>query len=419
MDQARAGGARAAAGTSFWFLLIRIAASLCLVVTGLQAADWPQWRGPNRDGKATGFDAPKTWPKELAQKWKVTVGPGDATPALVGDKLYVFARDQAGEITLCLDAATGKEVWRDKYDAQAATGPAGRHPGPRASPTVAGGKVVTYGVRGNLSCLDAATGKALWRKDDFPGALPRFFTASSPLVADGMCIAQLGSEQKGGIVAYDVATGEQKWKWTADGTAYASPTLLTVGETKMLVTQTANKIVGVGVADGKLLWEAPFAPQGMAYNADTPIVEGQTVTYSGGGRGTKAVKIEKGDAGFTAKQLWSNPDIAVQFNNPVLKGGQIYGISPKGELFCLDAQSGKALWTTMLGGRGFGSVVDAGAVLVALVPEGDLTFFEPSDKELKKLASYKVGMDSYAYPVVVGNKVYIKDKDAVTLWAIE
>src|SRR5664279_2134599 len=79
------------------------------------AQDWPQWRGANRDGKASGFTAPKTWPKELTQKWKVTVGLGDATPALVGDKLYVFARQHPAEVVRCLDAANGKELWQEKY----------------------------------------------------------------------------------------------------------------------------------------------------------------------------------------------------------------------------------------------------------------------------------------------------------------
>ena len=252
---------------------------------------------------------------------------------------------------------------------------------------MADGKVVTLGVGGVLSCVDAATGKLLWRKDDFSGAWPRFYTASSPIVTDGLCIAQLGGESNGGIVAYDLATGDQKWKWTGDGTAYASPVILTVDGTKMVVTLTAKKIVGLGVADGKLLWEAPFPVQGMDYNAATPIVDGQTVIYAGSGRGTKAVKIEKTADGFAAKELWSNPDNGVQFDSPVLKGGQIYGLSQKGVLFCLDAQDGKTLWTTELGGRGFGSIVDAGSVLLALTPKGELTVFEPSDKEYKKLAS--------------------------------
>ncbi len=401
-------------------VLLQIASSLCFGPARGQADDWPQWRGPNRDGKATGFNTPKTWPKELTQKWKVTVGKGDATPALVGNKLYVFARDDAGEITVCLDAATGKDLWRDSYDALAATGPASRHPGPRSSPAVAGGKIVAYGVRGTLSCLDAATGKVLWRKNDPAGALPRFFTSSSPMILDGVCIALLGGEEKGGIAAYDLATGDQKWMWTDDGTAYASPALLTVAGTRMAVALTAKKIVGIGLADGKLLWDAPFAAAGRAYNAATPVVDGATVICAGSGRGAKALKIEKTDGGFAAKELWSNPDNAVQFNTPVLKGGQLYGISQKGDLFCLSAQDGKTLWTAPLGSRDFGSVVDAGSVLFALTTQGDLTVFEPGDKGFKKLASYKVAStDTYAHPVVTGNGLYMKDADSLTFWALE
>jgi outer membrane protein assembly factor BamB len=402
------------------YTITAVAGLLAISASCALAQDWPQGRGANRDAKATGFTAPKTWPKELTQKWKVTVGLGDATPALVGNKLYVFARQDADEVIRCLDTANGKELWQEKYAAQAASGPAAQHSGPRSSPAVADGKVVTIGVGGVLSCVDAVMGKLLWRKDDFSGAWPKFFTASSPIVTGGLCIAQLGGESNGGIVAYDLATGDQKWKWTGDGTAYASPSLLTVEGTKMLVTLTAKKIVGLGVADGKLLWEAPFPVQGMSYNAATPIVEGQTVIYAGAGRGTKAVKIEKTADGFAAKELWSNPDNAVQFNTPVLKGGQIYGLSQKSVIFCLDAKDGKTLWTTELGGRGFGSIVDAGSVLLALTPKGELAVFEPSDKEYKKLASYKVAdTETYAYPVAAGKGLFVKDKDSLTLWNVE
>jgi outer membrane protein assembly factor BamB len=385
------------------------------------AQDWPQWRGANRDGKATGFTAPKEWPKELTQKWKVTVGLGDASAAVVGNKLYVFVRQDTDEVIRCLDATNGKELWSEKYDATKVSGPAASvHSGPRSSPTVAEGKVVTLGVGGVLSCVDAATGKLFWRKDDFSGAWPRFYTASSPIVTDGLCIAVLGGESNGGIVAYDLTSGDQKWKWTGDGAAYASPVILSVGGTKMVVTLTAKKIVGLGVADGKLLWEEPFAARGMNYNAATPIVDGQTVIFAGSGRGTKAVKVEKSADGFAAKELWSNPDNGVQFDSPVLKGGQIYGVSQNGVLFCLDAQNGKTLWTTELGGRGFGSIVDAGAVLLALTPKGDLTVFEPSDKEFKKLTGYKVTeTETYAYPVPAGKGLFVKDKDAVTLWTTD
>ena len=222
------------------------------------------------------------------------------------------------------------------------------------------------------------------------------------------------------MVAYDLSSGDQKWKWTDDGSAYASPDLLTVGGTKMIVALTAKRIVGIGATDGKLLWEAAFAPAGRAYNAATPIVDGQTVICAGSGRGTKALKVEKSGDGFAAKELWSNPENAVQFNTPVLKSGQIYGLSQKGDLFCLDAKEGKTLWTAPLGGKDFGSIVDAGSIMLALTSQGELTVFEPSDKEFKKLANYKVAdTTTYAYPIAAAARLYVKDKDALTLWSIE
>ena len=257
--------------------LTAVAGLLAISASCALAQDWPQWRGANRDAKASGFSAPKTWPKEMTRKWKVAVGLGDATPALVGNKLYVFAREGDDEVIRCLDAADGKELWQVKYAAQDVTGPAAPHVGPRSSPAVADGKIVTLGVGGVLSCVDAAKGKLLWRKNDFSGEWPRFYTSSSPIITGGLAIAQLGGESTGAIVAYDLATGDQKWKWAGDGTAYASPVLLTVEGTKMLVALTTKRIVGIGVTDGKLLWEAPFLSQGRAYNAATPIVEGQTV----------------------------------------------------------------------------------------------------------------------------------------------
>ena len=402
-------------------MVVLTACVVVMIASCALAQDWPQWRGTNRDAKAAGFTVPKTWPKELTQKWKVTVGQGDATPALVGDKLYVFARQGGDEITLCLNAATGKEVWQDKYAAQAITGAPSSHPGPRSSPTVADGKVVTLGVGGILSCLDAATGKMLWRKDDFPGAWPKFFTAMSPIVVDGLCIAHLGKQGEGAIVAYDLAAGNQKWKWIGDGPAYASPVLMTVEGAKMIVAQTEKNIVAIAVADGKLLWEAPFAPQGMAYNAATPIVDGQTIIYTGQGRGTKAVKIEKQGDGFAAKELWSNPENAVQFNSPVLKNGLLFGLSQRGNFFCINAQTGQTAWTDPTGGRGgFGSIVDAGSVVLALTSKSPLVAFEPNDKEYKELASFKVAENqTYAYPVVAGSRIFVKDQDSITLWTVE
>jgi outer membrane protein assembly factor BamB len=417
---------------------------LLLAAWSIGAQDWPQWRGPNRDGHATGFTAPKSWPKELTKKWTVGVGLGVASPSLVGDKLYVFVREGGDEVLRCLDAATGKQLWQEKYEAPAvsgiAAGRAGEFVGPRATPTVADGKVVTLGARGILSCFDAASGKKLWRNEDFKGVAPQFSTASSPIVVDGMCIAQLGSESKGGIIAFDLAGGTEKWKWTGDGPGYGSPVLLTLGDSRLLVTETAAKIVALGVADGKLLWETPFpAPRGgRTYNSCTPVVDGQTVIYSGSGRGTKAIKFTREGDSFSGKELWSSKD-DVLFNTPVLKNGLLFGLSARDSLFCINLESGKTAWTAALGqastggggggggggGRGggnagFASIVDAGSALMVLMPNTQLTVFEPSDKEFRKLATYKVGdKETFAYPILAGNRIFVKDRDSLTLWTLD
>jgi len=398
-----------------------VAACVLLIGTGcVFAQDWPQWRGANRDGKVSGFTAPGEWPTALAQKWKATVGSGDATPALVGDKLYVFARQGGDEVTLCLNAADGKQVWQDKYAAQAVTGAASRHPGPRSSPAVAQGKVVTLGVGGVVSCLDAATGKLVWRKDPYPKVVPTFFTSMSPIIVDGLAIAHVGGRGKGGIIAYDLATGDQKWKWAGEAPEYASPVLMTAGGTKQIVTLTEKSVVGLGLADGRLLWQIPFAPQRRAYNAATPIVDGQTVIITGAARGTKAFKIEKQGDGFAAKQLWSNDQVAVQFNTPVLKDGLLFGLTDRGSLFCLSAETGKEAWMdTARHGRGFAAVLDAGSCILALPSASELIAFRPSGKAYAQLARIKVAdTATYAHPVVVGNRIFVKDQETVTLLTI-
>jgi outer membrane protein assembly factor BamB len=425
---------------------------LTAVIFGVSAngGDWPQWRGPNRDAKAADFKAPKEWPKELKQQWKVTVGDGVATPALVGDKLYVFSRESDNEIIRCLNADTGKELWAEKYPEKAVRPPAAKFSGPRSSPAVADGKVITLGAHGRLTCLDAASGKVIWKKDAIGGE-PMFAISSSPLIADGLCIVQFGGKEvggtssvPGGIVAYEVTAGNEKWKWMGDSAAYASPVLATVDDKKVIVAETAASIVAVSF-DGKLLWRSAIAGGkggggkgiggkgpggkgggmgGMAYNAPTPVAEGTTIIYADGARTTKAVTVEKKGDELVAKDLWTNSDQSLKFNTPVVKGGLVFGITTNDKLFCVNAKTGKEEWSHALsggGGRnsGYGSVVDAGSVLFALNPGGELIVFEPTDKEFKQIAKYKVGTDTFAYPVVAGNKIIIKDKDSVALYAVE
>ncbi|MHC4171115.1 MAG: PQQ-binding-like beta-propeller repeat protein [Planctomycetota bacterium] len=394
---------------------------ILVCAAGVPAQDWPQWRGPARDGIASDFDAPGQWPDELTQKWRVKVGFGDSTPALVGNKLYVSARQGEEEVTLCLNAANGEELWKDKYAAQAVTRPADSHPGPRSSPAAADGKVVTLGVGGVVSCLDAAGGKLVWRKDPFPKVVPRFFTSFSPIIVDGMALAHLGGPGNGAIIAYDLASGNEKWRWGDEGPDYGSPVLLAVEGTKQIASPTEKSIVGINVADGKLLWQFPSPLGRMAYNAATPIVDGQTVIYAAKGRGTKAIKIEKQGSGFVAKELWSNPDLATQFNTPVLRDGLLFGLSDSNKLFCINAQTGQTAWTdaTARGKRGFGAIVSAGSCLAVLANDSELIVFKPDGKAYSEITRYKAAdTPTYAHPVISGNRVFIKDQETLTLWTL-
>lgn len=403
------------------------------------AQDWPQWRGSGRDGKVEDFVSPETWPATLTAGWRTSVGDGVATPALVGGKLYVFARQGEHEVVRCLDAETGREVWKQEYAVEGADGPARSFPGPRCSPTVADGKVVTLGVRGDLSVFEAATGKLLWRKTDY-ASWPRFYTSSSPLVVDGLCIAQLGSEGEGAVVAYDLGSGEQRWKAEL-GSTYASPVVMAVGDVTSVVVEGPDSAVGLDAKDGRTLWTTPFVVRGRGYNAATPVVARDGVILTGSGRGARLASIAKEGDEFSVRESWSNEEHSVQYNSPVVVGGHLYGLSDDDQLFCLDTEKGTTNWSAALkagddgeaartdeggggrrrgGGRGgYGSIVAAGDVLLVLRPAGELVVFTPDPAAFHELARYQVAEGgAYAYPIVAGNRIFVKDQDSVALWTL-
>jgi outer membrane protein assembly factor BamB len=456
-----------------------VGAALVLSAAGIWAADWPQWRGPNRDAKVSDFMAPKSWPKALTQKWSETVGSGVSSPDLVGGKLYAFGRIDGDEVTTCLDANTGKTVWQDKHKTAAVGGPASGYGGPRSTPAVADGKVYTLGVNGTVSCLDAATGKVVWRKETEQS--PQFKTSTSPLVADGKCIVFLDA-----LTAFDAATGDVKWKGPT-GAPYGSPALLTVAGTKQIVTPTSNQLVGVSLADGKVLWQVKLPGSGYNPNYGTPIIDSQTVIYCApakGGAGTSmALKIDKDGDGFKATEQWKST-AGYQYNTPVLKDGLLFGLSAEKTFFCMDAQTGKVLWTDETPRGEAGGVLSAGSVIVALTGpaaggkgggkggfggkeggkggdggkgkgkgdfgkgdfgkgggfggkggkgggkggfggeqatgDAELIAFEPSGAGFKEVAKYKLSPGTgLAYPIISGNRVYVKGNKEVTLWTID
>ena len=339
---------------------VLIVALVILSTTNIYSQDWPQWRGISRDGKVTGFKAPATWPTELTQVWKINVGWGDGTPVLSGGKMYLLTRQGTDEVIMCLDAATGKELWKNSYAATAVAGPsASAHPGPRSTPAISNGKVVTFGVSGILSCVNAADGKLLWRKENATNAWPQFYTGTSPLLTDGMCIIHVGKKDDGQMIALDLNTGNEKWKWTGEGPAYSSPSVMTVGGTKLLIAISEKNIMALGLSDGKLLWQVPALPQSRFYNCVSPYIDGQTIVYSGQGTGSKAIKVEKQGDQFTTKEVWSNAEAGARWNTPVLKDGFLYGFTDQKRIYCLNYTNGQTAWLDATVNSDFSTIVES------------------------------------------------------------
>jgi outer membrane protein assembly factor BamB len=398
-----------------------LAASAALLSSlSLSAQDWPQWRGVNRDGKTGPFAAPAAWPDSLANKWKINVGKSDSSPVLVGANLYVFARKGDDEVLYCLDPATGDARWKSAYPADyVVTGPAKDHPGPRSTPVVTGGKIITLGIGGILSCFDAAGGKILWQKhstNDFLGIQYKTESAMSPIVEDDRCIVHVGPNTNGAVISFDLANGAPQWKWDGDGPANSSPAIMTAGGKKQLVIFTTKYLVGLDIADGKLLWQIKYqAVQGVN---GTPVISGNTVYFTGQGKGLAAMKIEQLDGGFTANSLWSTPKFPARYTSPILRDGFLYG-SYNGRLFCANAQTGDAVWDQDAKLGDSATLIDAGPVMFALGLKGQLLVFKP-ETTFTQLARYTVAStETWAHPVVAGNRIFVKDNENIALWSVE
>ena len=248
------------------------------------AQDWPQWRGPDRDG-AMRFIEPKAWPEKLTSKWKVPVGDGYASPLFAGGRIFQFARQGNDEVAMSVDPETGKMLWRESYPAPyEPVQSAARHgKGPKSTPLYYDGRLYTFGISGILSSFDAATGKVEWRKEyakDFKGTWPQFGTSMSPVAGDGVVVVLIGTNDDGAVAAYDAKSGAQKWIWKGDGPAYASPVIVEIEGVKQVVTLTQKYAVGLALASGDLLWRIDF-PGRSGMNIPTPLRFGQRLILAG------------------------------------------------------------------------------------------------------------------------------------------
>ncbi|HEY0173473.1 MAG TPA: PQQ-binding-like beta-propeller repeat protein [Pyrinomonadaceae bacterium] len=382
------------------------------------AIEWPQWRGPNRDGLAAGVTPPSAWPKELKPRWRVTVGVGHASPVVSGGVVYQFARQGEDEVLLALDAATGKELWRSApAPAPYTVNPAatGHGKGPKSTPVVANGRVYTLGISGLLSAHDAKTGRVVWRKDfskQYPVTSPLYGTSMSPIVVGDLLVAHVGGHDKGALAAFDAATGALRWSYDADGPGYSSPVVLTAGGERQIVTFTQKELVAVSAATGALLWKLP-AKTSYDTNCNTPVVYKDTVVVSLEEQGLVALRPAREGGRWAAREVWRNSENELYMNTPVLHGSTLYGLSTrkKGQFFAVDAATGKTVWQGPGRMGENASIVNLAGVLLLLTNDAVLYVLPAGAATFAPSAQYTVATSqTWAHPVFLGDQLLVKDE---------
>jgi outer membrane protein assembly factor BamB len=379
-----------------------------------------QWRGAGRDGIITGLTAPQSWPETLAERWKVEIGTGYATPLVVGDRVYQFSRIGENETMTALDAASGKIAWQAGYPVTFTMNPATKQhgPGPKSTPVFFNGRLYSIGMTGTVTAWDAASGKQVWQKTGNGPELLYTTHAFSPLVDGTNVIFHVGGNDKGALTAFDLNTGTVRWSWTGDGPGYASPVVATIDGVRQIVTPTQVKIVGVDAATGALLWERPMVHQFVS-NSITPIVSGQTVIVAGTGP-LFAFVVARRAGQWTTEQLWENTELPLRYTTPVVSGDMLFGLSGRnaGQYYALDSKTGKTLWTSDGRQAAHASVARSGDLLFSLESDGELVIARSSQTAFQPVKRYKVSAnETWAQPAISGNRVFVKDVTSLTLWS--
>ncbi len=389
--------------------------------THAAAQDWPQFLGPGRDGRYIGPPLAESWPGGgPTQLWSRPVGAGFAGPAVAGGRVILFHRLGAREVVEALDAGTGDTVWRYDY-ATSYRDDFGFDEGPRSVPVVHDGRVYTFGAQGQLHAVDLETGAGVWQVDTHAryGVRKGFFgAAGSPLVEDGRVIANVGG-RRGGIVAFDAATGDELWTATTHEASYSSPAVGTFGGRRLALVFTRTGLVGLDPASGEVRFENRWRSRlGASVNAATPLVVGDRVFISASyGTGAALLRVDGG----TLAEEWSGDDsMTNHYATAVIHDGVLYGYHGRQEyspsLRAVDLRTGAVRWSEDRFGAG--TVTVAGDLLVVLRESGELMLAEATPEALRPLARARIlpGVVR-AYPALADGRLYARNTD--TLVAVD
>jgi len=392
------------------------AVSLILSGSGLRAADWPQWRGPQRDGQ-TMESLPAQLPSNPEVKWRVPLAHGYAAPVIASGRLVVL--DDAGgmETAHALDAATGKPLW---------TTPLGENyadefePGPRCTPVMDGDRVYVQTTKGEFRCLRLSDGNTVWRTKfaDFGvawnserntgiGAANRRGNTGSPVVTGDRVLVQVGSTNGASIVAFNKLTGRVLWKSQNDLTAYATPVLGSLAGRSQFVAATCEGLLALAPENGSVLWRVPFKT-GANRNVLTPLLLDDTVYFASHSTGFRAVRIRPEGSGVKSEEAWLNRELKLNLSTPVAVGPYLYGLGPTKDFICIDRATGKRNWSQ----PGFGDVastIAAGNRLLVLTDLGELRLLAANPDRYEELGRLQVCGKTYTHPAFSDGVLYVRD----------
>lgn len=322
---------------------------------GMAAAeDWPQWRGPDRDGnwRETGI-VEKFSSAELKIKWRAAIGSGYCGPTVADGRVYVMdlMREPAtSERILCFDETSGQELWSIAYPCS--YGKVQYPAGPRASVTIDRGKAYALGSTGRIHAVDAKTGKILWQKDldaEYRINLPQWGITAAPLIFADLVIVHIGGEGAC-IVALEIATGKEAWRALHDRAQYSSPMLVHQAGQPVVICWTGDSVAGLAAATGKVLWRYDWKPRNMPIGVATPVVERNRVFFTSFYDGSLMLALDQDRP--QAEKLWQiagrdekNTDALHSIiSTPVFENGFVYGVDSYGELRCLNGATGARIW---------------------------------------------------------------------------
>ena len=322
------------------------------------AADWPQWRGVNRDGiwREKGI-VEKFQHKQLPIRWCAKIANGYSGPAVAKGRVYITDRlTSPNEIERvhCFDAMTGMEIWSHIYESNYIK--VGYPNGPRASVTINDGRAYSLGSMGHIFSFDAAKGNILWSRDlynEYKIRKPVWGIAASPLVEKNLVIVQIGGADNACLVAFDKVSGQEKWRALNDKASYSAPIIIEQAGKRVLVCWTGDSVAGFDPMTGKLCWQHPFVPVRMVLNIATPVFENGYLFVSGFYDGSLLLKVNPDE--LSVEQVWRRrgqsekitDSLHCCISTAVLQGDYIYGVDSYGQIRCLDMKTGDRIWESL------------------------------------------------------------------------